>query len=413
MNSVFLENIRIAWTSIKSQPLRTILTMLIIAFGIMALVGILTAIDAIKSSINSNFTSMGANTFNIRNREMSVRIGKKGKGPRRYKQISYDEAVRFGREFDFPATTSISTMASMAATLKYKSEKTNPNIQVMGGDENYLASAGYELAKGRNFSSQDVQYGSHVVILGQDIVSTLFKSKEDPLDKVITIGSGKYKVIGILKPKGSSMGFGGDKICMLPLSNVRQYFPRPNMSFTISVMTNNVQHLDIAVQEATGLFRVIREVPVGEENNFEVTKSDNLANILIENISTVTLGATAIGFITLLGAAIGLMNIMLVSVTERTREIGVRKALGATQKMIKRQFLIEAVVICQAGGLAGIIFGILIGNLFGMVLETPFIVPWMWIIGGVILCIFVGLISGLLPAVRASRLDPIESLRYE
>jgi putative ABC transport system permease protein len=413
LNSVFLENIRIAWTSIKSQPLRTILTMLIIAFGIMALVGILTAIDAIKSSINSNFTSMGANTFNIRNREMSVRIGKKGKGPRRYKQISYDEAVRFGREFDFPATTSISTMASMAATLKYKSEKTNPNIQVMGGDENYLASAGYELAKGRNFSSQDVQYGSHVVILGQDIVSTLFKSKEDPLDKVITIGSGKYKVIGILKPKGSSMGFGGDKICMLPLSNVRQYFPRPNMSFTISVMTNNVQHLDIAVQEATGLFRVIREVPVGEENNFEVTKSDNLANILIENISTVTLGATAIGFITLLGAAIGLMNIMLVSVTERTREIGVRKALGATQKMIKRQFLIEAVVICQAGGLAGIIFGILIGNLFGMVLETPFIVPWMWIIGGVILCIFVGLISGLLPAVRASRLDPIESLRYE
>jgi putative ABC transport system permease protein len=386
---------------------------MIIAFGIMALVGILTAIDAIKSSINTNFTSMGANTFTIRNREMNVRIGKNGKRPRRYRHISYDEAVRFKEEFQFPATTSISTMATMIATLKYKSEKSNPNIQVMGGDENYLSAAGYQLDRGRNFSQQDIQYGSSYVLVGSDIIKTLFKEKEDPLDKVITIGSGKYKIIGILKPKGSSMGFGGDKICILPLTNVRQHFPRPDMSFTISVVTQNVQQLDIAVEEAKGVFRVVRNVPLGEEDNFEITKSDNIATMLVDSLSMVTGGATAIGFITLFGAAIGLMNIMLVSVTERTREIGIRKALGATQSTIKRQFLIEAVVICQLGGLTGIIFGIIIGNLAGMFFEAPFIMPWGWIIAGVILCFVVGVLSGLIPAIKASRLDPIESLRYE
>jgi putative ABC transport system permease protein len=413
VSSFLSENIRIALGSVKSQPLRTVLTMLIIAFGIMALVGILTAIDAIKSSINSNFTSMGANTFTIRNREMSVRIGRKGKRPRKFRPIGYAEAIRFKEEFAFPGTTSISTMASMAATLKYKSEKSNPNIQVMGGDENYLSAAGYQLERGRNFSVQDVQMGAHYAILGKDIIKTLFKGDEDPLDKLITIGSGKYKVIGILKSKGSSMGFGGDKICILPINNVRQYFPRPDMSFTISVMTQNVQQLELGTQEATGVFRVIRDVPLGEEDNFEITKSDNLANILIENISVVTIGATAIGFITLLGAAIGLMNIMLVSVTERTREIGIRKAIGATKKNIKRQFLVEAIVICQMGGLLGIILGILLGNGTSFMLDTSFLVPWKWIISGVLLCLGVGLISGLLPAIKASNLDPIEALRHE
>lgn len=396
-----------------SQPLRAILTILIIAFGIMALVGILTAIDAIKSSINSNFTSMGANTFTIRNREMNVRIGKKGKRPRRYRHISYDEAARFKKEFTFPATTSISTMATMIATLKYKSEKTNPNIQVMGGDENYLTAAGYQLERGRNFSQQDIQYGSSYVLVGSDIIKTLFKQKEDPLDKVITIGSGKYKIIGVLKPKGSSMGFGGDKICILPLTNVRQHFPRPDMSFTISVVAQNVQQLDIAVEEAKGVFRVVRDVPLGEDDNFEITKSDNLANMVVESLSVVTLGATFIGVITLFGAAIGLMNIMLVSVTERTREIGTRKALGATQKTIKRQFLIEAIVICQIGGLSGIILGIIFGNIIGMFFEASLIIPWNWIIAGVLLCFVVGILSGLMPAIKASRLDPIEALRYE
>jgi putative ABC transport system permease protein len=379
----------------------------------MALVGILTAIDAIKSSINSNFTNMGANTFTIRNREMSIQVGENGRKPRKFKNITYDEAMSFTKDYSFPAKPSVSTKASGAGTMKYASKKTNPNIRVFGGDENYMATAGYELERGRNFSTQEVLYGNHVVILGKDVVESLFTSKEDPIDKVITIGSGKYKVIGTLKSKGNSAGFGGDKVGILTLNNVRQYFSIPNMTFTINVLTTNSQLMDAAINEAIGTFRVIRKIPSGKDNNFEIAKSDNLANMLIGLIGKATTGATIIGVITLLGAAIGLMNIMLVSVTERTREIGIRKAIGATKKTIREQFLVEAIVICQIGGLLGIILGIVIGNLISFQLGVGFIVPWIWIVSGIILCMFVGLFAGLYPAVKAAQLDPIDALRFE
>lgn len=413
MASFIGENIKISLSSIRAQLLRTTLTVLIISIGIMALVGILTSIDAIKSSINSNFTNMGANTFTIRNREMNLRIGKNGKKPKRYKSITYDEAVRFTKDYNFPALPSVSTMAAGAGTIKYGSKKTNPNMRVFGGDENYMATSGYELQRGRNFSAQEVQYGSHVAIIGKDVVDALFAKNEDPIDQIITIGSGKYKIIGILKSKGNSAGFGGDKVAILTLNNVRQYFSMPNMTFTINVLANGTQMMEAAINEAIGTFRVIRHVRIGEDNNFEITKSDNLANMLIGLIGKATTGATIIGIITLLGAAIGLMNIMLVSVTERTREIGIRKAIGATKKAIRSQFLVEAIVICQIGGLLGIILGMLIGNLISYQLGVGFIIPWVWIISGILLCMFVGLFAGIYPAIKASQLDPIDALRFE
>lgn len=407
------ENTSIAFDAIKSNKLRAFITMLIIAIGITALVGILSAIDAIKSSINSNFTNMGANTFTIRNREMSVRIGRGGKKPRQYKSISFKEAMRFKEEFKFPSLTSISTNASWSARLKYGSKKTNPNVQVFGTDENYLETGGYELQEGRNFTPAEITGGSNLVILGSEMAFVLFPKGITPINKTISIGAAKYKVIGVLKSKGSSMGFGGDKIALIPLINARQYFGRPDMNFTINVISKRPQLMDIAIGEATGLLRKIRHVDLQGEENFEIIKSDSLATMLIGLISKATLGATILGIIILLGAAIGLMNIMLVSVTERTREIGVRKALGATQSAIKNQFLIESVVICVMGGLIGIVLGIVIGNLIGMGLGTGFFIPWFWIIRGVIICIVVGLLSGFIPARRASRLDPIESLRFE
>lgn len=413
MTSFIQENIKISFSSIRAQLLRTTLTVLIISIGIMALVGILTAIDAIKSSINSNFTNMGANTFTIRNREMNLRIGQNGRKPKKYRSITYDEAVRFTKDYSFPAIPSVSTMAAGAGTIKYGSKKTNPNMRVFGGDEYYMATSGYELQSGRNFSAQEVQFGNHVAIIGKEVVEALFTTNEDPIDKIITIGSGKYKVIGILKSKGNSTGFGGDKVAILTLNNVRQYFSMPNMTFTINVLANNTQMMEAAINEAIGTFRVIREVRIGDDNNFEITKSDNLANMLIGLIGKATTGATVIGIITLLGAAIGLMNIMLVSVTERTREIGIRKAIGATKNAIRSQFLVEAIVICQIGGLLGIILGMVIGNLISYQLGVGFIIPWLWIISGILLCMFVGLFAGLYPAIKASQLDPIEALRFE
>lgn len=407
------ENIKVATDSIKGNKLRAFLTMLIIFFGITALVGISSAIDAMKSSINSNFTSMGANSFTIRNRSTSVRIGNKGKRSKKYESINYKQAMRFKNEFDFPVTTAVSTLASFSSRIKFEAEKTNPNIQIFGGDENYLTISGYELEKGRNFSIQEVISGTHMVIIGKDVEFALFKGKQKALDKMITINGGKYKVIGVLASKGNSMGFGGDKVCIIPLTAARQYFSKPDMSFTISVLAKNAAWLDLALGEANGLFRKIRGVPLGEEENFEITRADNLASMLIGLTSKASMGALIIGIITLIGASIGLMNIMLVSVTERTKEIGLRKALGATAETIKIQFLIESIVICVFGGFFGIIMGIITANLISFNLSAEFFMPWFWIITGFLVCLFVGLISGYLPAKRASKLDPIECLRFE
>jgi putative ABC transport system permease protein len=409
--TLFYENIRVAFKAIKSNRVRAALTMAIIAFGIMALVGILTAIDGLKSTLTTQFTMMGANTFSITSRSMRVTVGDQHYRTKNHTHITYREALEFKKIFNEPAWVSVSFNASGLAEYRFRNNKTNPNISVIGSDENYLTIAGEEIESGRNFSQDDLLGSRHVVIIGQELVRFLFPGV-DPLGKEISLPGLKLTVIGVMKSKGSSM-MGSDRNTIIPITTARQYFSRPNITYNIGVMPYKAVSLEMMADEAEGIFRIVRNLDPRDESDFNIQKSDSIIEILMENIKYVTLAATIIGLITLFGAAVGLMNIMLVSVTERTREIGVRKALGARKSVIRQQFLFESVIIGQMGGLMGILAGILIGNLVSLGMGSSFTIPWIWVIGGVLACFIVGMASGYVPAVKASAVDPIEALRYE
>lgn len=412
IGALLKENFQISINSIRTNLLRTSLTTLIIAFGIMSLVGILTAIDSIENSITSEFSSMGANTFSIQNRA-SFSEGGQRERKKNFSNITYRNAVEFKENFKFPSTVSISVYASGAATVKSGSKKTNPNINVVGIDENYLVSYAKELELGRNFTDQESENGRYLAIIGKEVADKLFAKQEDPIGKTIVVGAGRYKVAGVLKSKGTGFGGDDDRIVYLTVNNVRTNFSAPWQSFTINVKPREITALDVAASEAEGVFRIVRGLSAADKSDFTIEKSDSLAKMLIENMYYVSFAAIVIGIITLLGAAIGLMNIMLVSVSERTREIGTRKAIGARSSTIKQQFLFETIFIGQMGGILGIILGVIVGNVMSLLIDSPFLIPWLWMFIGVAVCFVVGIISGYFPAVKASRLDPIEALRYE
>jgi len=410
--SAFIENFIIAFSSLKANKLRSILTILIIAIGIMALVGILTAIDAIESSLTNQFTTMGSNTFTIENWVIKKQGHRNKRETKLFEKIRYTEAIDFKKKYHQKAVVSLSVKASSSAVVKSKNYKSNPNIPVVGADENYLLTTGNDLYAGRFISKNEALTGKHVVVIGKQLSDLAF-AKQNPIHKEISIGKGRYLVIGVLQTKGSNMSMGTDKMCILPIQNVRQYFSSPSMSYAINVMPQKNDSITQYMEEAEGVFRRIRNLSPKDANNFTIKKSDNLIKMMMQNIQYVTLAATIIGIITLLGATISLLNIMLISVKERTREIGTRKALGAKNYLIRQQFLIESILIGELGGVLGIILGIIIGNVVALIIGGPFVIPWMWMIGGVLLCLVVGLLSGVVPAIQASKLDPIEALRYE
>ena len=409
------ENIKIALGSIKTQLLRTILTIVIIAIGITALVSILTVVSALENTLSTNFASMGANTFTIRQYELEVRVGS---GRRQEREIinpiiSYPEAKAFQEKYNYPFThASLSFTASAAAEVKFENKKTDPEITVVGVDDYFLTNSGLELADGRNFTGFDIENNNFVCVVGSDFENGLLK-EVNPIDKIISIRGAKFKVIGILKEKGSTFGNSQDLRVMIPIQVARSLFTQPNINYNLSVLVDKKELLDAAIDNAIITMRKVRKQNPAQDNNFGIVRSDELINQILSLTSVLGISAWIIGVITIFGSSIALMNIMLVSVTERTREIGVRKALGAKKSTIAFQFFTETIVIGQLGGILGIILGISIGSAFAAFLEFDFIIPWMAIIAAVITSFLVAVVSGLYPAIKAAKLDPIEALRYE
>jgi putative ABC transport system permease protein len=410
-----LFNMSLAFRAIRTNKLRTGLTVAIIGLGIMALVGILTATEVIKATVYNSLGSLGANSFQVTSDVVKKkRRGGRGVNINEGKNIKYEEAKAFKERYQFPGSTvGISMSGSSMATVRNGNKKTNPNITVMGVDEAYLKISDTKLDAGRNFSNYEQQFGSYVCILGYGIATKLFGANlKNALNEVVSIGDIKYRVVGVAESKGGSMIMNSDNMVQIPLNNGRAVYGNAER-YVISAMIADINRKDIAAQEAEGLLRVIRKVPIGIDNDFTIEQNDTLVENVMESIKFVSLAAVVIGVVTLLGSVIGLMNIMLVSVAERTREIGVSKALGARSSTIKQQFLTEAIMISLIGGVIGVILGMLAGNVVALFSDTAFIVPWLWIGVGVSLCAVVGIISGIYPAIKASKLDPIEALRYE
>ncbi len=408
-----ISNISEAFGSIKANPLRATLTALIIGIGITALVGILTAIDGIKLSVYDGMEDLGANSFDI---SAFAKQGRKrhGMDGKKYPKISYDEAIRYKTKMGSKATVAVYVRVSWNTEVKYGSIKSNPNINVFGGDENAFYAKGMDLVEGRVFSATEIEFGMPVCVIGPELSQTLFKD-ESPVNKVIQAQGQLFKIIGLLKKTGSvANGSGADRAFVVPIRKGEQMGAGKELSYEITSVVKDPLLLSSTMDEARGIMRTVRHDLPDREDSFEITQSASLASSVEEVTGSLQIAGFGIGLITLLGASIGLMNIMLVSVTERTHEIGVRKALGATPMRIRIQFLTEAIVICVIGGVVGIILGLAAGNSVSVFLGNgKFVVPWGWIGMGLALCVSVGIFSGLYPAIKASRLDPVEALRFE
>ncbi len=423
----FTDIFSISMRSVRSNMLRSVLTIIIIALGIMALVGVYTAINAINQKFTDSFSTMGANGFTIRFKERNIQFGgggnrelkkekkgkKKEKASNTGKRITIDEAEYFKKYYKFPATTSLSVFASRNALISYETKKTSPNVFLFGGDENFAVLNGFKLKAGRNLNIADIQSARFVCLLGHDVASKLFNEKpEKAVNAIVRVQNIPYRVVGVLDSRGSSFGMSWDNRVITTYKNIQRQFNN-GTSYVMAVMTEDIKNTDVAIGEAEATFRSIRKLATTEESNFVMDRNDSVAEKAMNSIGFITVSATAIGLITLIGAAIGLMNIMLVAVTERTKEVGLIKAIGGKSKTVRSQFLMEAIIISVLGAILGIILGIILGNVVSLLINTGFIIPWNWVILGIVICTIVGLLAGLYPALKAGRLNPIEALRYE
>ncbi|WP_457654712.1 ABC transporter permease [Rhodocaloribacter sp.] len=407
----FFEAFRMAWDALRSHKMRSFLTLLGMVIGVFAIIVSVTGVSVIDVYFKDKLQFLGASTFTIR-RTPAIQLGELDRSVRNRPPITYEQVERLKRVMTIPVTISPIEDFYLGA-VRYGKEETEPNVVLLGTDEHMLGNFSYEIDIGRFFSEQDVQFGRPVMVLGSAVAETLFPNIS-PLGKKVRMDGHKYEVIGVLKEKGSFLGFNQDNRVFAPITRLFSLYGQPERNIaSISVRVHDPQLVQAAMEEVTGRLRVIRKVPPGEDNNFEIETNDSMQSIFDAFTGTLTMGGAVIGLIALLASGIGIMNIMLVSVTERTREIGIRKAVGARSRDILRQFLFEAFFLCQIGGVIGILLGALAGNLVAVYFDISATFPLGWAIGAVFMVTAIALVFGGYPALKAARLNPIDSLRYE
>ena len=410
LKNVMKESFRMTIDAIRQNKLRSILTLLGISIGVFSVIGVMTAIRTLESSVESGLNVFGTNTFVIQ-KYSAIMTDHGDEKYRNRKNIDYPQYEEFKRRAKLPILVSVSEGTS-ARNVKYRDKTVKRSIELIGGDEGTVRTYNTYIADGRNVTVDDVHSARNVCLLGMDVVDRLFPF-EDPLGKSLQIRGLDYTVVGVTERKGEAFGRSQDNYIVIPISNFLQHFKNRWTTLAISVEASSAEEYDRTVDEAVGILRAVRKVPPSDENNFEIVSNAEM----IERFSGFTKGiklfALSISVIALLVAGIGIMNIMLVSVTDRIKEIGVRKAIGATRRDILIQFLTEAIFLSEFGGIVGVILGIAGGNVVSILFNIPAVIPIDWVIYGLVVCSAIGIGFGIYPAWRAANLNPIESLRYE
>ncbi|MFW6353037.1 MAG: ABC transporter permease [Verrucomicrobiota bacterium] len=401
----------LAGSSLRANFLRSSLTILGVAIGVFSVVGVMTALSAIRLSIDTAFSVFGTNVLQIQ-RDPAIQLGGPGGWRQRRPSITPREAQRFK---DMMEATGIPTALSAGdggERVVYGDKRTNRNITIQGTNEHFLLTNKYELAYGRNISAADVEFNRPIIVLGHDVAEQLFPA-EDPLDKLVVADGDRYTVVGVLEPRGDMFGESLDSLVLIPYHRFVANNWHRWRSMSIAFQAPSAEELAATEDLAIGAMRLVRELEPEDENNFEVTSNEALQATYAEIAFLIGTGGLAISSVALVCAGVGIMAIMLVSVTERTREIGVRKSLGARKVSILLQFLLEAIFLSEAGALIGILLGMAVGNALAAQLNASMIIPWFWMAVAVGVCSLIGVGFGLYPAWRAANLNPVEALRYE
>jgi putative ABC transport system permease protein len=412
---LFREIIAMALSSLGANKLRAALTMTGITIGVFSIISVMTAIGALQNSIENGLSFLGSNIFQFGKYPVNINAG--GEIKKKYqnrRDISYRQALHYYQLMQGNAREIC--LKCFGYELKgqavYNGVKTTPSLLIVGTNRSFLTANAYTLAYGRNLNDEDVDLARNVIVVGKIIEKRLFPH-ESPIGKVIRMSGHTYTIIGVLAEKGTSFGQSQDDICMMPITRFFEDFGSAKRTVNIATQSFSQESYNGTLDKGIGAMRIARGLRADQENDFEIYSNDSLKSAFTSIAGVVRIGAFVISFIALVAAGIGIMNIMLVSVTERTKEIGVRKSIGARSRDILRQFLTEAVFISEAGGILGIILGVIGGDLLAVWLKVDIIFPFGWAIAGLVVCSAIGIGFGLYPAYRAAALDPIEALRYE